>query len=74
MHGINIASLVATHSHKNAKVRNGGLARQKKREKELVCSTNTHCPSARFWADKTPAEKMGQVQTLPSRVSEARNW
>ena len=74
MHGINIASLVSSQSHKNAKVRNGGLARQKKREKELVCSTNTHCPSARLWADKTPAEKMGQVQTLPSRVSEARNW
>ena len=73
MHGINIASLVSTHSHKNAKVRNGGLVRQK-REKELVCSTNTHCPGARLWADKTPAEKMGQVQTLPSRVSEARNW
>ena len=73
MHGINIASLVSTHSHKNAKVRNGGLVRQK-REKELICSTNTHCPGARLWADKTPAEKMGQVQTLPSRVSEARNW
>ena len=39
----------------------------------LVCSSNTQCPGARHWADKTPAEKTGQVQTLPSRVSEARS-
>ena len=32
MHGINIASPVSTRSHKNTKVRNGGLVRQKKRE------------------------------------------
>ena len=32
MHGVNIASLVSTHSHKNTKVRNGSLVRQKKRE------------------------------------------
>ena len=67
MHRISVTSFVSTHPHKNPKVRNGDSVRQKE---EGGRYTSVH-PAltvlrARHPANRTPAEKLDQVPTLPS--------
>ena len=71
--GFSIPSPAFTHPHNSSNGRCGLPRQNKKGTKVQVCSTDTVCTlSARPWAAKTSAEKVDQIQTLPSGSLEGR--